>query len=130
MFCHRVSCQGVHIDVMSALAARAGATLPLTCQATGTQKGKPLTVGGPTGVVPQPRKNTEEAPPFEVNTLARKTRLKAKGAVISLTGPAAVETMFDLQLQNFKSLYQIAGTVLPSTPLYKLNGKLIYKGWV
>ena len=97
MLYHRASSQGVHIDVMSALAAKAGETLPLICQVTGTQKGKLLTVEGPTGGVPQRRKNTEEAPPFEVNALARKTRLKAKGAVISLTGPAAVETMFDPQ---------------------------------
>ena len=104
MLCHRASSRGVdiniNINVMTALAARADSTLPLICQATGTQKGKSLTVKGSTG------------------------------GVTSLTRPAAVEPMFDLQLQNLKSLYRIAGVVLPSTPLYKLNGKLTCTGWV
>ena len=63
---------------MTALAAKVGATLPLICQATGTQKGKSLTVEGSTGGAPQRRKNSEETRLFEVNALARKTRLKSR----------------------------------------------------
>lgn len=139
---YRASGQGADINVMFALAAEAGApgkagatittnaSLPLTYKATGTWKGEPLTAEGRTGGVLQLSKNIEESFPFEVNALAGKTRLKAQGTVTNLTELGALEATFDLQGQNLESLYRIVGVVLPSTPPYKLRGKLTHKGSV
>ena len=51
-------------------------------------------------------------------------RLKAKGSISSLADLAGIDATFDLQGQNLDDLYKLLGVVLPSTPPYKLRGKL------
>ena len=126
---YRASGQGANIQVAFALAAETRA-LPLTYKARGSWKGEPLTAEGRTGGVLQLSKNTKQIFPFEVSAAAGKTRLKSKGTVTNLTELAAVDATFELQGQNLESLYRLAGVVLPSTPPYKLRGKLTRKGRV
>jgi uncharacterized protein involved in outer membrane biogenesis len=72
-----------------------------------------------------------EAPfPIEVNAVAGKTSLKAKGTIANLANLAGVDASFDLQGRNLEELYKLLGVVLPSTPPYKLRGKLIKQGEV
>lgn len=134
--------ESANVNVMFALEAEADTkgkletnsttvtSLPLTYKATGTWKGESLTAEGRTGGVLQFSKNIEKVFPFEINAVAGKTRLKAQGTVTNLTELGAVDATFDLQGQNLESLYRISGVVLPSTPPYKLRGKLTRKRFV
>jgi len=129
---YRASAQGADIDVQFSLARETGHELPLSYQATGKWKNQSFTANGRTGGVLQFSKNMQGTFPLEVNAAAGKTTLKAKGAIVNLTELSSIEADFDLQGQNLDSLYQLVGVVLPSTPPYRLRGKLDKKDqlWV
>ena len=125
--------QGADVTVQFAVAAEeAGpnALLPLTYRASGRLKGEPFTADGRTGGVLQLSKNVEGVFPLEVNAVAGKTRLKAKGTITNLSELGALNASFDLQGPNLALLYRITGVVLPSTPPYKLKGQLTHQGTV
>lgn len=106
------------------------APLPLTYRASGRWKGQAFTADGRTGGVLQLSKDVEGVFPLEVNAVAGKTRLKAKGTVTNLSEFGALNASFDVQGPNLALLYRITGVVLPSTPPYKLKGQLTHRGRV
>ena len=126
------SAQGADIEAKFSLAQEAGNELPLTYEANGKWKNEPFTAQGRAGGVLQFAKNTQGTFPLEVNAAAGKTMLKAKGAIVNLAELSSIEADFDLQGENLDSLYHLLGVVLPSTPPYRLRGKLDKKDrlWV
>ncbi|UUZ72866.1 AsmA family protein [Polaromonas sp. P1(28)-8] len=68
--------------------------------------------------------------PIEINVLAGKTSLKAQGSIVNLADFGGMDATFDLQGRNLEELYKLAGVVLPSTPPYKVRGKLAKHGKV
>jgi uncharacterized protein involved in outer membrane biogenesis len=121
---YRASAHGADLDVRFSLAQESGHELPLSYKATGKWKGEAFTANGRTGGVLEFSKNTRAPFPLEVNAVAGRTRLKAKGSIASLADLAGIDATFDLQGQNLDDLYNLLGVVLPSTPPYKLRGKL------
>lgn len=123
--------QGADVTAQFAVAAEGanpGGDLPLSYRASGKWKGEAFTADGRTGGVLQLSKNVEGVFPVEVNAVAGKTRLKAKGTVTNLSELGALDATFDIQGQNLALLYRITGVVLPSTPPYKLKGQLKHRG--
>jgi AsmA family protein len=106
------------------------ALLPLNYKAKGKWKNEPFTASGRTGGVLQLSQNIGAPFPIEVNAVAGKTSLKAKGVIANLAELAGVDATFDLQGRNLEELYKLMGVVLPSTPAYKLRGKLNKHGQV
>ena len=128
---YKASAQGADVTAQFAVAAEGAgpdAPLPLSYRASGRWKGEPFTADGRTGGVLQLSKNVEGVFPVEVNAVAGKTRLKAKGTVTNLSELGALNATFDIQGQNLALLYRITGVVLPSTPPYKLKGQLTHRG--
>ena len=126
---------GQRADVTAQFAVAAeeagpNAPLPLSYRASGRWKGEAFTADGRTGGVLQLSKNVEGVFPLEVNAVAGKTRLKAKGTITNLSELGALNASFDIQGPNLALLYRITGVVLPSTPPYKLKGQLNHRGTV
>ncbi|MFM9900882.1 MAG: AsmA family protein [Polaromonas sp.] len=125
--------QGADVTAQFAVAAEGAgpdAALPLSYRASGRWKGEAFTADGRTGGVLQLSKNIEGVFPLEVNAVAGKTRLNAKGTITNLSELGALNASFDIQGQNLALLYRLTGVVLPSTPPYKLKGQLTHRGTV
>ena len=140
--------RGADITVQFALASEANATaatsatpptpapgstpgspsLPLSYQATGKWKNETFTASGRTGGVLRLSQNTKEPFPLEINAVAGKTALKAKASVENLEELSGLDASFDIRGNNLEELYKLLGVVLPSTPPYKLGGRLQKQG--
>ena len=104
--------------------------LPLSYQATGKWKNEPFTASGRAGGVLQLSQNIKESFPLEINAVAGKTTLKAKGSIENLAELSGLDASFDIHGNNLEELYKLLGVVLPSTPPYKLRGHLQKHGKV
>ena len=124
------SAQGADIVAQFSLAAEgdpatAGTRpLPLAYKASGKWRNEAFTASGRTGGVLQLSKDFTESFPVEVNAATGKTTLRAKGSIENLQEFSGLDATFDIQGRNLDELYKLAGVVLPSTPPYKLRGKL------
>jgi uncharacterized protein involved in outer membrane biogenesis len=127
---YEASAQGANINVQFSLAQEATGQLPLSYKANGKWKNEPFSANGRTGGVLQLSKDLEAPFPIEVNAVAGKTSLKAKGTIANLADLAGIDATFDLQGRDLEELYKLLGVVLPSTPPYKLRGKLAKHGKV
>ena len=131
---YRAMAQGADITVQFSLAPEVGASaqgtvstpefLPLTYQALGQWKSQPFKASGRAGGVLQLSQNLKQSFPLEINAVAGKTTLKAKGSIENLQELGGLDASFDLRGNNLEELYTLLGVVLPSTPPYKLSGKL------
>ena len=104
--------------------------LPLSYQATGKWRNEPFTASGRAGGVLQLSQNIKESFPLEINAVAGKTTLKAKGSIENLEQLSGLDASFDIRGNNLEELYKLLGVVLPSTPPYKLRGHLQKHGKV
>lgn len=127
---YRAAAQGANITALFTLAEEAADQLPLQFKATGKWKNEAFSAQGRTGGVLQLNQNSQAPFPIEVSAVAGKTSLKAKGSIASLADFASVDAMVDLQGRNLEELYRLLGVVLPSTPPYKLRGRLVKSGKV
>ena len=110
--------------------AAASPLLPLRFQATGRWKNEAFKASGRAGGVLQLSQNVKGSFPLEINAVAGKTTLKAKGSIENLAELSGLDTSFDLRGNNLEELYKLLGVVLPSTPPYKLQGHLQKRGEV
>ena len=122
--------QGAYVSAEFSLAQESGEQLPLRYKATGKWKNEAFTASGRTGGVLTLSKNVDAPFPIEVNAVAGRTRLTAKGSIDHLAELGGLDATFDLQGSNLEELYKLLGVVLPSTPPYKLRGKLSRHGKV
>ncbi|MES2415026.1 MAG: AsmA family protein [Pseudomonadota bacterium] len=135
--------QGADMTVQFSLAAEAAApvgtasvaqfssaTLPLSYKVSGKWRNAPFTASGRTGGVLQLSKDFQAAFPVQINAVAGNTTLKAQGTIENLQELSGLNASFDIQGRNLEELYQLAGVVLPSTPPYKLRGRLDKSGKV
>jgi uncharacterized protein involved in outer membrane biogenesis len=127
---YEASKQGANINVQFSLARESTGQLPLSYKASGKWQNEPFSASGRTGGVLQLSKDLEAPFPIEVDAVAGKTSLKAKGTIANLADLAGIDATFDLQGRNLEELYKLLGVVLPSTPPYKLRGKLAKHGKV
>ena len=127
---YEAAAQGANINVEFSLTQEATGQLPLSYKAAGKWKNEPFSASGRTGGVLQLSKDVEAPFAVEVNAVAGRTRLKAGGSIANLAELAGVDATFDLQGRNLEELYKLLGVVLPSTPPYKLRGKLARHGKV
>jgi hypothetical protein len=127
---YRAAALGANITAQFTLAEEAAAQLPLRFKAAGQWKNEAFSAEGRSGGVLQLNQNIQAPFPVEVNAVAGRTRLKAKGLITNLAEFASVDATFDLQGRNLEELYRLLGVVLPSTPPYKLRGKLVKNGKV
>lgn len=116
--------QGADLDVQFSLAPESTSAMPLGYKATGRWNSASFTASGRTGGVLKFSKNSQAPFPVELEALAGKTSLKAKGSIADLANLSSIDATFDLQGQNLDDLYGLLGIVLPATPAYKLRGKL------
>ena len=116
--------QGADLDVQFSLASESGNDLPLSFKATGRWNDGAFTANGRTGGALEFSKDSRASFPVEVNAVAGRTRLMAKGLVADIANLAGIDATFDLQGENLDDLYGLLGVVLPATPPYKLRGKL------
>lgn len=116
--------QGANISARFSLAQESDGSLPLRYQANGKWQNETFSANGRTGGVLQLGKNAEASFPLEVDALAGRTRLKAKGSITNLANLSGIDASFDLQGKTLGELYKFLGVVLPSTPPYKLRGRL------
>ena len=126
------SAQDANVDVQFSIAAESPGDLPLDFKAAGQWKGKKVTADGRTGGVLKLSKNMEGSFPLQVQALVGLTSLKLNGTLTDLSELSGVDVSFDMQGRNLDELYQYTGVVLPSTPPYKVRGKLLRQGkaWV
>ena len=124
--------QDADIDAQFSIAAESARDLPLEFTATGQWKGEKFTSSGRTGGVLKLSKNIDGSFPLEINAVVGRTTLKAKGSITDLVELAGVDVTFNMQGRNLDELYKLSGVVLPSTPPYKVRGKLIREGqsWI
>ena len=127
---YRASKQGADVLAQFSLAPEASGQMPLTYKASGKWRNEAFTASGRTGGVLQLSKDFEESFPIEVNAQSGKTTLKAKGSIANLAKFAGLDAVVDIQGRNLEELYKLVGVVLPSTPPYKLRGKLSKQGEV
>ena len=99
-------------------------SMPLSYKASGKWRGEAFTASGRTGGVLKLSKDMTESFPLEVSAATGKTTLRAKGTVENLQEFSGLDATFDLQGRNLEDLYKLVGVVLPSTPPYKLRGRL------
>ena len=125
---YRARGQGADLDVEFSLAPESGNPLPLSYKASGKWKNGVFTANGRTGGVLKFSQDTQAPFPLEVNAVAGRTTLKAKGSIANLADLEGIDATFDLQGQNLDDLYALLGVVMPSTPSYKLRGKLDKQG--
>ena len=123
--------QGADLTVQFSLAPEAGNDLPLNYKVAGRWRNGSFVANGRTGGVLEFSRNTQELFPIEINAVAGRTSLKAKGSITDLANLTRIDATFDLQGGNLDDLYGLLGVVLPSTPPFKLRGKLekIDKVW-
>ena len=126
------SAQDARVDVQFSIAAESSRALPLDFKAAGQWKGKKMTAKGRTGGVLKLSKNVGGSFPLQVDALVGLTSLKVNGTITDLTELSGVDVSFDMQGRNLDELYKFTGVVLPSTPPYKVRGKLVRQGdsWV
>ena len=122
--------QGANVVAQFSVAKEAAEQLPLSYEAKGKWKNESFTASGRTGGVLKLSQNTGAPFPLEVNAVAGRTSLKAEGVIANLAELAGVDATFDLRGRNLEELYKLLGVVLPSTPAYKLRGKLSKHGKV
>lgn len=122
--------QGANIAVTFSLSPELAGPLPLSYKAAGKWKNEVFSASGRTGGVLQLRAKTQAPFPIEISALAGKTSLKAQGSIVNLADLAGVDATFDLRGRNLEELYKLVGVVLPSTPPYKVRGKLAKHGEV
>ena len=122
------SAQDADVDVQFSIAAESSRELSLDFNAAGEWKGKKMTANGRTGEVLRLSKNVEGSFPLQVHALVGLTSLKLTGTVTDLAELAGVDVSFDMQGRNLDELYKFTGVVLPSTPPYKMRGKLVRQG--
>ena len=128
--------QGADIVAQFSLAAEGDRSsaetqpLPLVYKASGKWHNEGFTASGRTGGVLQLSKDIKESFPVEVNAATGKTTLRAKGSIENVQEFSGLDATFDIQGRNLEELYKLAGVVLPSTPPYKLRGKLSKLGKV
>ena len=116
-------------DSSTPVAASVSATvMPLAYKASGKWKNEAFSANGRTGSVLQLGEDMKASFPIEINAATGKTTLKAQGSVENLLQFSGLDATFDLQGRNLEELYKLAGVVLPSTPPYKLRGKLSKHG--
>lgn len=127
---YRAAALGANITAQFTLAEEAAAQLPLRFKAAGQWKNEAFSAEGRSGGVLQLNQNSQAPFPVEVSAVAGRTRLKAKGVITNLAEFASVDATVDLQGRNLEELYRLLGVVLPSTPPYKLRGKLVKNGKV
>ena len=106
----------------------AAVDLPLTYQATGQWKNEPFKASGRTGGILHLSQDINEPFPLEINVVAGKTMLKAKGSIENLQELSGLDASFDMRGNNLEELFKLLGVGLPSTPPYKLSGKLQKRG--
>ena len=116
--------QGADLDIQFSLTSESGNDLPLSFKATGRWNNGAFAANGRTGGALQFSKDYKAPFPVEVNVVAGKTRLQAKGSLDDLSTLAGIDATFDLQGENLDDLFGLLGVVLPATPPYKLSGKL------
>ena len=121
---YRARAQGADLDVEFFLLKEEGNPLPLSYKANGKWKNDAFTANGRSGGVLKFSQDSQASFPLEMNAVAGRTRLKAKGSIANLAELAGIDATFDLQGQNLDDLFNLLGVVLPSTPPYKLRGKL------
>ena len=126
------SVQDANVDVQFSIAAESSRALPLDFKAAGQWKGKKLAANGQTGGVLNLSKNVAGSFPLQVDALVGLTRFKVDGTITDLVALSGVDVSFDMQGRNLDELYKFTGVVLPSTPPYKVRGKLVRQGtsWV
>lgn len=122
--------QGADLDVQFSLAPEAGNGLPLSYKAAGRWRNGSFVANGRSGDVLELSKNTQRMFPLEINATAGQTSFNAKGSITDLANFAGVEAVFNMQGRNLDDLYRLLGVVLPSTPPFKLRGKLDKKDQV
>lgn len=122
--------QGANIAVTFSLSPELAGTLPLSYKAAGKWKNEVFSASGRSGGVLQLRAKTQAPFPIEISALAGKTSLKARGSIANLADFAGLDATFDLRGRNLEELYKLVGVVLPSTPPYKVSGKLARHGKV
>ena len=120
--------QGANLDIRFSLAQESDNQLPLSYEANGKWKNGAFTADGRSGGVLKFSKDTQAPFPLEVNVVAGRTSLKAKGSIANLANLEGIDATFDLQGKNLDDLYNLLGVVMPSTPPYKLHGKLDKQG--
>jgi uncharacterized protein involved in outer membrane biogenesis len=125
---YRAVAQGANIVAQFTLAEEADNSLPLGFKAKGKWKNEAFSAEGRTGGVLQLNQNSQAPFPVELSAVAGRTSLKAKGSISNLAEFANVDAMVDLQGRNLAELYKLLGVVLPSTPPYKLHGRLLKNG--
>lgn len=126
---YRASAQGADMTAQFSLVAEgttpaSSPTLPLAYKISGKWRNAPFSANGRAGGVLQLSKDFRAAFPIEVNAVAGKTVLKARGTIENLQEFSGLDASFDIQGHNLEELYQLAGVVLPSTPPYRLRGRL------
>ena len=126
------SVQDANVDVQFSIAAESSRALPLDFKAAGQWKGEKLAANGQTGGVLNLSKNVAGSFPLQVDALVGLTRFKVDGTITDLVALSGVDVSFDMQGRNLDELYKFTGVVLPSTPPYKVRGKLVRQGtsWV
>lgn len=125
---YRAAAQGASITAQFTLSDEAEGQLPLGFKAKGKWKNEAFSAQGRTGGVLQLNQNSQAPFPIELSAVAGNTSLKAKGSIANLAEFASVDAMVDLQGRNLEELYKLLGVVLPSTPPYKLRGRLVKNG--
>jgi len=121
---YRAKAQGADLNVQFSLARESGDELPLNYTVSGKWSRQAFTADGRAGGMLEFSKNTAAPFPLEVNAVAGRTRLKAKGSISNLADLAGINATFELQGQSLDELYNLLGVVLPPTPPYQLRGKL------
>jgi uncharacterized protein involved in outer membrane biogenesis len=127
---YRAAAQGANITAQFTLAEEAPDQLPLQFNAKGKWKNEAFSAEGRSGGVLQLNQDIKAPFPIEVNAVAGRTTLKAKGSIANIAEFASLDATVDLQGRNLGDLYKLLGVVLPSTPPYKLRGKLLKEGKV
>lgn len=116
-------------DTSAPMAASVSAVImPLSFEATGKWKNEVFSASGRTGSVLQLSEGMNAAFPIALSVATGKTTLKAQGSVENLSQFSGLDATFDLDGRNLEDIYKLAGVVLPSTPPYKLRGKLSKHG--
>lgn len=106
------------------------AQMALRFSAKGTWQKESFTAKGSTGNVLYLSAPLQNSFPIEVDAAAGSTRLRARGAIASLSTLDGANAVFDLQGKNLADLYKLVGVVLPATPRYALHGRVIKQGEV
>lgn len=122
--------QGADVTARISLAGEPAEPFPLHFKASGKWKNESFSAEGRAGGVLQLGQRGEAPFPIEVNAVAGRTSLMAKGSIASLADFNGIDASFELTGRNWADLYKLLGVVLPSSPPYKLRGSLARQGKV